>query len=389
MAATDSGFSEGLPLVRPLDEEQARLVEILLAAGGSVVSFEELRAQGFENPAVLAYELEIAGLAITHVQRLRPGGRATSVGLRLDATLPLEVPSQEPAREREPLAGMPPGASEALAGGDGARPRVRRAGSAAPLGPRSGLLSALTAVVSAVALVVLVVTVMGGTGSPGKTHAKLPLAGSGAGRATSTSSASAAARRSAAGRTARRASHASRGKGSSEAQAPPLSRAARLQQAGHLLLAEGRYAAAIPELRAAISASGESARGCSEPSTPGCVAYAEALYDLGRALRLDNAPAAAGAILRERLRIDSQREAVRHELGLNRRRHASPPASRRPAHVRTRRGTAAPPPPAKHHPYTGGASAPVQTQPEAGTGPPTSPSAGSEGSSPGGSTAPQ
>ena len=117
------------------------------------------------------------------------------------------------------------------------------------------------------------------------------------------------------------------------AQPPPLSHAAQLQQAGHLLLAEGRYAAAIPELRAAISAGGESAANCSEPTTPGCVAYAEALYDLGRALRLDNANAAAGAVLRERLRIDSQRSAVQHEIGLNRRRHASAPSSRQPAHA--------------------------------------------------------
>ena len=93
MAATDSGFSEYLPLVRPLDEEQARLVEILVAARGSEVSFEELRSQGIENPAVLAYELEIAGLPISHVQGQSAGGRASAVGLRLDATLPLEIPS--------------------------------------------------------------------------------------------------------------------------------------------------------------------------------------------------------------------------------------------------------------------------------------------------------
>ncbi len=98
------------------------------------------------------------------------------------------------------------------------------------------------------------------------------------------------------------------------------------------------------------------------------MAYAEALYDLGRALRLDNANAAAGAVLRERLRIDSQRSAVQHEIGLNRHRHANAPASRQPAHAKTphttpttptttpkRTPSAAP----KAHPITGGAAAPA------------------------------
>ncbi len=151
---------------------------------------------------------------------------------------------------------------------------------------------------------------------------------------------------------------------STPAPPPPLSHAAQLQQMGHLLLAEGRYSAAIPELRAAISASGESATNCSEPSTPGCVAYAEALYDLGRALRLDNANAAAGAVLRERLRIDSQRTAVQHEIGLNHRRHATTPTSRPPApHAKTPGATTTPksrPAPAPTpHPITGGAAAPA------------------------------
>jgi hypothetical protein len=99
------------------------------------------------------------------------------------------------------------------------------------------------------------------------------------------------------------------------------------------------------------------------------VAYAEALYDLGRALRLDNANAAAGAVLRERLRIDSQRSAVQHEIGLNRRPRRSAPASRPPAHAKTPHATPTPAPtttpkrtpsPAPTaHPITGGAAAPA------------------------------
>ena len=90
-----------------------------------------------------------------------------------------------------------------------------------------------------------------------------------------------------------------------------------MQLAGSQLLGEGQYAAAIAELRSALSAGGESASNCAEPSTPGCVTYAETLLDLGRALRLDHAPAAAGAVLRERQEIDTQQAAVRHELVLN------------------------------------------------------------------------
>ncbi len=377
MAASDSGFSEGLPLVRPLDEEQARLVEILLAAGGSEVSFEELRRQGIENPAVLAYELEIAGLAITHVQRLRPGGRARSVGLRLDATLAPTASSQERPRDRESLA-----ASQASpAGGAGE-------GASASLRPRRGLISGIAAGLAAVVLIGLVIALAAGTGSgSGKGQsARLALEGSPANRAGAAPS------------TPRRAGvstgqgHHKRSRPSPHApaagQAPPLDRAGQLQQAGHLLLAEGRYAAAIPELRAALSASGESATSCSEPTTPGCVAYAEALYDLGRALRLDNAPAAAGAVLRERLQIDSQRAAVQHELGLNRRSRSSAPATRTPAHARTPHKTTSPPPAPKPRPNPGGASAPAQTQAETGAGTPTTPAAGAQPSTPEGSTAP-
>ena len=240
---------------------------------------------------------------------------------------------------------------------------------------------------AALVLIVLIVALTsGGTGSgAGKgRHGELALDGSRSNQATTTAGTSGHAQRSHAQRIRHKASPAPRA-----AQTPPLSRAAQLQQAGHVLLAEGRYAAAIPELRAALSASGESATNCGEPSTPGCVAYAEALYDLGRALRLDNAPAAAGAVLRERLRIDTQRAAVQHELGLNRRRRASAPASHRPSHARTPHQTTTSPSPApEHHPNPGGASAPVQTQAETGAGAHTSPSAGAQQSAPGGSTAP-
>ena len=361
MAATDSGFSEYLPLVRPLDEEQARLVEILVAARGSEVSFEELRSQGIENPAVLAYELEIAGLPISHVQGQRTGGRASAVGLRLDATLPLEVPALESSRNRETL-------QESSAAGAAAAPNggARRRVAAAPRPPRE-LSTWIATGVAALVLIIIVVALVSGTGSGhGKgRNAGSALTGSAANHSGQPSSAAASAGSPPAIAGAHKASHHAH-HAAAAAPPPPLSHAAQLQQAGHLLLAEGRYAAAIPELRAAISAGGESAANCSEPTTPGCVAYAEALYDLGRALRLDNANAAAGAVLRERMRIDSQRSAVQHEIGLNRHRHANAPASRQPAHAKTPHTTTptttpkrTPSPTPKAQPITGGAAAPA------------------------------
>ena len=133
MAATESGFSDNHPLVRPLDEEQSRLVEILLAAGGADVSFEELRRQGIENPAVLAYELEIAGLPIAHVQRTGPGSGPSSVGLRLDGNVAREASSVERARDtRTPRARVGP--RQAMPGASTpASPRLRR-----PAGPGPG-----------------------------------------------------------------------------------------------------------------------------------------------------------------------------------------------------------------------------------------------------------
>jgi len=378
MAGTDSGFSHFLPLLRPLDEEQARLVEILVAARGSEVSFEELRRQGIENPAVLAYELEIAGLPITHVQRQRAGGRASVVGLRLDATQPLEIPAPERPRYPEPPdAGAAAGAAAgAGAGGGGAA--ARRAGPRPPRDLAPGIAFALAALV----LTVIVIALASGTGSDAGKGRKGGLArdDSHATGLTPAPNASTAPPSSAAARAHRKPSHASR-----PAPAPPLSPAARLQQAGHVLLAEGRYAAAIPQLRAAINASGESATSCSEPNTPACVAYAEALYDYGRALRLDNAHAAAEAVLRERRRIDSQQQAVQHELGLNRRQRGSAPTSRHPAHTRTPRATPAPKPAPTPHPITGGAPAPAPGA--SGTHAPASDSEGAGHSAPGGSTA--
>src|SRR5262249_13460430 len=73
------------------------------------------------------------------------------------------------------------------------------------------------------------------------------------------------------------------------------SSAATLQAQGHRLLDEGRYAAAIGDLHAALAASGQSAARCGAPGSEACLTYAYALYDLGRALRLNGDPRGAVA----------------------------------------------------------------------------------------------
>ena len=94
--------------------------------------------------------------------------------------------------------------------------------------------------------------------------------------------------------------------------------AARLQAEGHQLLGQGRYAGAVGHLRVALAATGQSFNGCTEPVSQACLTYAYALYDLGRALRLDGRLTQAVPVLTERLRIDNQRPTVQYELDLAR-----------------------------------------------------------------------
>ena len=376
MAATEGGFRDGLGLVRPLDEEQGRLVDILLAARGADVSFEELRRQGIESPAVLAYELEIAGLPIAHVQRLAPGdarppsgcvSTARSPGTRVLRSAPTGAASSQRARTRHPCPrrrfacrrAPPPRAAADCSDGDRRR-RARRDRGLDPGQRRTGQRDGPARKARPRGLKPGGDRTVGGHGHAhagcGQPPAPHPCA--------------------------RPPSRAGQTGTSAE---PGRAAAARRPPA----LAEGRYAAAIPELRAALGASGESASNCNEPSTPGCVAYAEALYDLGRALRLDNASAAAGAVLRERLQINSQREAVRHELGLNSRHRARTRARQRTTHAGTPRGQAKPAPAPRPHSNTGGAAAPAPTQAPTRSGAPGSGHGGSQQpSTPGGSTAP-
>ena len=95
--------------------------------------------------------------------------------------------------------------------------------------------------------------------------------------------------------------------------------AAQLEARGHALLGEAQFAGAISVLKQAVAATGEKLESCLEPSSETCLTYAYALYDLGRALRLDRQPGTAVPILERRLQIDNQRPAVQSELELARR----------------------------------------------------------------------
>jgi hypothetical protein len=64
-----------------LDQQQELLVERLRRADGAAVSFEELRAAGIENPALLCYELAAVGLPITRTCAAGEGMPALSVRL--------------------------------------------------------------------------------------------------------------------------------------------------------------------------------------------------------------------------------------------------------------------------------------------------------------------
>jgi hypothetical protein len=304
--------------LKPRDEQQAKLVDSLRAAAGASVGFDELRDMGIERPAVLCYELEAAGLPITLTRA--PDGRST--GARLDEPEPEELATRQagaaarpvptPARSLGPRLGdaammfaakCSTRALEArawLARRARVHPRVRMAG--APM------LAAAALFVALAGTAILVIANPGWSGHP-------------AARAQVPGSHGAPAQRA-----PRRSSPAP---GGGPAPVPPAAvqgapvkvspaDAAALQATGHQQLADGRYPQAIGSLLGAIRASGQSLSGCTEPTTEACLTFAYALYDLGRALRLDGDPSAAVPVLRERLRIDNQRPVVEQELQLAR-----------------------------------------------------------------------
>jgi hypothetical protein len=363
--------------VGQLDRQLEDLLARLRAAGGDPVSFDELRAQGIENPALLAYELEVAGIPVGRVplhggaasppvavqldyddsedtrqmaaielpdhplQRLRSGverltllladtrEEAAELSARASAAVRGRAASREPAR---PPAPPPPPAATSGAGG-WYRGEPKRAAAIAALGlvcltilalvlanlagSSNGGASALRADTSArrarVKTVHSAAPVQPAVSTPAaQATPTAPVAPPQAASATPPASTATAA-----GQTPPPATTPVPPPASSAGASPPQA-AAAMQAQGHRLLAEGQYEQAISQLRGAVSASGQSVAQCAEPSSETCLTYAYALYDLGRALRLDGQTASALAVLGERLQIDNQRPVVEGEIALAR-----------------------------------------------------------------------
>jgi hypothetical protein len=229
----------------PADEQQAELIERLRAARGAPVSFQELRAEGIETPAILSYELELVGMPVARPHRWKAPGRTAAAGLRIEeshAAQTLELSTPAPARSRFG------GASHHAA---------------------------------VVAITALIVALAAGTTLALIDQPSAPRisVASGRGRADRTVVSHARSRSvrprtspvPRAGGTSGSASGASVASGIPDADAPVArndapptvghaaavsSSAAQLQAEGHQLLGQARYAAAIADLRAALAASG-------------------------------------------------------------------------------------------------------------------------------------
>jgi hypothetical protein len=307
-----------------LDEQQAQLVERLQAAGGGPVSFDELRAIGIENPALLCYELAAVGLPVTRTSSPGEGMPALSVRLepeRRQQPAP-ELPCPPTSDAGEAVGALPPAMraryrrlDAAAAGALGWLASARA--SAARLGRAGGdlrtarVISILGLAVTVVAVIAIVLAHQAGGGAGGVRAAGVR----GSARKPSISAQARGQSR------AVPATSAGVTAGLDKPRTPThvsADAAVGFEAQGHQLLAEGSYATAIGNLLEAIRDSGQSLVGCIEPASEPCLTFAYALYDLGRALRLQGRDAEAVAVLRERLRIDNQRPTVEHELELAR-----------------------------------------------------------------------
>jgi hypothetical protein len=312
----------------PLEEQQAKLVERLRAAEGAPVTFDELRGIGIENPALLCYELAAVGLPITRTASPAEGMPALSARLeREQRSAPATERASEQRATEEISSSRPrassPGAAVARAQASLGRARViaeQLTGSA-----RSSLYGhrpAPRALVATVALLVVLGAVIA-IALGDLAHDRAPRVRSARAPVRGVAGASHEGRSRRATSAAGRAQPPSRrlptgGRLAAVPTRTSPAAAVELEAEGHRLLADGSYASAVPALASAIRASGQSPARCTEPASEACLTLAYALYDLGRALRLEGRHAEAVSVLSERLRIDNQRPTVQHELELAR-----------------------------------------------------------------------
>ncbi len=78
------------------DDQQERLVRVLVRRAGEPVTYAELRDAGIELPASLVSEIELAGAEIDRCYTIGPGGRPLAA-VRLAAASPVELPLPEAA----------------------------------------------------------------------------------------------------------------------------------------------------------------------------------------------------------------------------------------------------------------------------------------------------
>ncbi|HEV7585922.1 MAG TPA: hypothetical protein VGO14_09110 [Solirubrobacteraceae bacterium] len=286
-----------------LDEQQAQLVDRLRAAQGAAVSFEELRGIGIENPALLCYELAAVGLPITRTASPAEGMPVLSVRLEPDAG---------PSAAEDGSGDQPRGDAPASVGRLAGSARARHLAS---LKPRVfAAAAALLAVLGAVIAVALGELAQGPSAGVGRVASRVqgPAAPSTHGRPPPAGP-----------------SQPPNGPGEAQPKPPTVgvvpaaaptqvspAAAVELESEGHRLLLEGSFASAIPVLDSAVRASGQSLARCVEPTSEVCLTFAYALYDLGRALRLEGRRGEAVSVLIRRLSIDNQRPTVQRELDL-------------------------------------------------------------------------
>jgi len=298
------------------DRQQALVLDALRRADGAPVSFAELRAAGVELPASVVSELELAGVA---VQRCVADARGT-VGVRLDPVNERAAqPTQDPPEPRIPTEAEPDSEWSGVRIHRASSPETLVLGVLGWLAPRSRKgegpvaekafrvshkrrVLALAALLLGIALVFAVVAISGAGGDrrlPAPIVKRPP---------TRVKVAASGARP----HSAPRPTHPT----PTVPVSPAL--AAELEAQGHTLLDSGRYGDAVAVLKRAVLATGETLGGCLEPANTTCLTYAYALYDLGRAERLNGEPRAAVPVLERRLQIDNQRSTVGEELQLAR-----------------------------------------------------------------------
>jgi hypothetical protein len=273
------------------DHQQQPVLDALRRAAGAPVSYAELRATGVDLPASVVSELELAGVAIE-----RCVGEGTGVvGVRLDPSDEATAQTtQDPTEQsRPPVSRRSPSTRSARSA-----PQSRRAYA----GKRVLALAALVAGVAVVGAIAAIAAISA-PGGGGRTA--VPIAKRSHPRLVAAASGSPAPR-----------TRESTTSTLTVPVSPAL--ATELEAQGHSLLEAGRYGDAVPVLKRAVLATGETLGACLEPANSTCLTYAYALYDLGRAERLNGQPQAAVPILERRLQIDNQRSTVGAELQLAR-----------------------------------------------------------------------